>query len=181
MLFKETRIKGVYIIELEPRTDDRGFFVRNFCKKELAGVGIDFDLVQINRSFTKKAGTIRGLHFQKFPRQEGKIFQCLRGAVFSVAIDLREDSKTYGEWVSEELTEENKKMLLIPKGFASGIQTLADNCEIQYFVSEYYSGEYESGICFDDSAFNIKWPVKNPTLSEKDKSWPPFNKKPNGN
>lgn len=172
MKINKTKIDGVYVIELEPRIDERGFFVRNFCKKELAEAGIDYDIAQINRSMTKNKGTIRGMHFQKYPKEESKIFQCLHGAIYYVAIDLRENSQTFGQWVAQELGEDNKKMILVPQGCASGFQTLTDNCEVQYWVSEFYSPEYEGGVRFDDPVFNIKWPIPNPILSDKDKNWP---------
>lgn len=172
MRFHKTKIDGLYIIELEPYTDERGDFVRVFCQKELAKIGIEFKIGQVNQSLTKKKGTIRGMHFQRPPKAEDKIVQCIRGAIYDVAIDLRDDSPTYGQWVAEELTEENKKMFLIPKGFAHGFQTWVDNSEVQYFMSEFYSPEHSSGVRWNDSFFNIKWPIENPILSEKDKNWP---------
>lgn len=172
MKFKKTKIEGLYIIELEPYVDERGDFVRVFCQKELAEIGIEFKIAQINQSLTKKRGTIRGMHFQKPPKAEDKIVRCLRGAIYDVAIDLRQDSSTYGQWLAQELTEDNKKMFLIPKGVAHGLQTLVDNCEVQYFMSEFYSPEHSSGVYWNDQFFNIKWPIKNPILSEKDKNWP---------
>ncbi len=171
MKFKETKIKGLYIIEPEIHFDERGYFARIFCKQELSKTGIDFNIVQVDRSLNKKRGIIRGMHFQKSPKAEDKIIQCIKGKIYDVAIDLRQDSPTYGEWVAEELSEENKKTLLIPKGFAHGFQTLADSCEILYFMSEFYSPQYESGVRWNDPFFNIKWPIKNPILSEKDKNW----------
>jgi dTDP-4-dehydrorhamnose 3,5-epimerase len=171
MKFEETKLKGLYIIELEPKIDERGYLVRAFCEEELRKNGLQFTIVQTNQTLTKKKGTIRGMHFQKPPRAEDKIVQCLKGIIFDVVIDLRENSSTYGQWVAEELTEDNKKMFLIPKGFAHGFQTLTDNCEIQYLMSEFYSPEQASGVRWNDPLFNIKWPIKNPVLSEKDKTW----------
>lgn len=156
----------------ELRIDERGFFTRVFCKGELSKEGLPFNIVQANMSFTKKRGTIRGMHFQKHPKAEIKIVQCIKGAVYDVAIDLRKGSSTYGKWVGQELTEDNKKMFLIPKGFAHGFQSLKDNSKILYFVSEFYSPKYESGVRWNDPFFNIKWPIKNPIFSEKDKNWP---------
>lgn len=172
MIFKKTKIKSLYIIEPESKKDERGNFVRIFCEEELAKKGLAFDIKQINQSLTKKRGTIRGMHFQKEPKSEGKIVQCLKGEIYDVAADLREDSQTYGQWVAQELTENNKKMFFIPKGFAHGFQTLSDNCEVQYFMSEFYSPEYSDGVRWDEPIFKIKWPIKNPILSEKDKDWP---------
>ena len=172
MIFKKTEINNVYIIEPELKQDERGYFARFFCKKELAENDLIYDIVQINQSFTKQMGTIRGMHFQKSPKAEDKIVQCIKGAIYDVAIDLRGGSPTYGKWVAEELTEENKKMLLIPKGCAHGFQTLMDNCRIQYFVSEFYSPEHQGGVRFDDPFLNIEWPIENPFLLERDKNWP---------
>jgi dTDP-4-dehydrorhamnose 3,5-epimerase len=172
MKFKETKIKGLYLIEPEPKNDKRGYLMRTFCQKELKNIGLQFKIVQATQTLTKKKNTIRGMHFQKAPKAEAKIVQCLRGAIYDVAVDLRSNSPTYGKWLAEELSEKNKKMLLIPKGFAHGFQTLADNCEIQYFMSEFYSTKSASGLRFNDPSLNIKWPLKNPILSEKDHNWP---------
>jgi len=172
MKFHETKIKGVFVIEPELKKDKRGYFFRAFCKKEIKnGLKINFDVVQINRSLTKKKGTIRGLHYQKLPYQEDKITQCVRGEIYVVILDLRKNSFAFGKWASFIIGEKNKKMLLVPKGCAVGIQTLTNNCELLYYTSEYYAPEYYSGIRWDDPAFKIKWPIKTPFLSEKDKNW----------
>lgn len=165
-------MEGLYIIEPELKIDERGYFARIFCRKELAKIGLNFEIVQMNRSLTEKKGTIRGMHFQKPPKVEDKIIQCLKGVIYDVAIDLRKNSLTFGQWMAVELSEENKKMFFIPKGFAHGFQTLTDNCTISYFMSEFYSPKYEGGVRWNDPFFNIKWPIKNPILSEKDKNWP---------
>lgn len=172
MKFTKTKIDGLYVIELEPRNDERGYFARNFCKKELLDNKIDYEIAQINRALTKNKGTIRGMHFQKPPKEESKIFQCIKGAIFYVAIDLRKDSPTYMEWFGEELNSENKKMILVPKSFASGYQTLEDETEVQYTSSEFYAPECESGIRFDDPSINISWPMEATFVSDKDKNWP---------
>lgn len=177
MILKETKIKGLYIIEAELKTDERGYFSKIFCKEEFFKQGLDFDIVQANQSLTKKRGTIRGMHFQKDQKAEDKIVQCLKGSIYDVVIDLRKNSPTYGQWVSEELTENDKKMFLIPKGLAHGFQTLVNDCEVQYFMSEFYSPDYASGVRWDDPYLNIKWPLENPFLSEKDKNWPLIQKK----
>ena len=171
MKFHKTKINGLYVIELEPYIDERGYFVRVFCKKEFAKIGLKFEIVQINRSSNLKKGTLRGMHFQKPPKAEDKIVQCLKGAIYDVAIDLRQGSKTFGQWIAVELTEENRKMFFIPKGFAHGFQSLRDNSEILYFMSEFYSPEQVRGVRWDDPFFNIKWPIENPILSERDKNW----------
>ena len=177
MIFYKTKIDGLYIIKLEPKMDERGHLTRIFCQEELKKNGLEFKIVQASQTLTKKKGTIRGMHFQKEPKTEDKIVLCLKGAIYDVAVDLRKNSSTYGQWVAEELTEENKKMLFVPKGFAHGFQTLTDNCEMQYFMSEFYSPEHASGVRWDDPFFSVPWPIKNPTLSEKDKNWPLINSK----
>lgn len=177
MIFHKTKIKDLYIIEPELKSDERGYFARIFCKKELAKIGVDFDIVQINKSLNRKKGIVRGMHFQKPPKSEDKIVQCISGAIYDVAVDLRENSETFGQWIGVELSKENKKMLLIPKGFAHGFQSLEDNSEILYFLSEFYSPEYESGVRYNDPFLNIKWPIENPFLLERDKSWPLIRKR----
>lgn len=173
MIFTKTKIEGLYVIEPELKRDERGYFARIFCKDEiLKATGLDFDIKQANKSLTNKMGTIRGMHFQKEPKAEVKIVQCLKGEIYDVVVDLRKDSKTYGQWVSEKLTEDNKKMFFVPKGCAHGFQTLVDDCELSYFMSEFYSKEDAVGVRWDDPLLNIKWPIKNSFLSEKDKNWP---------
>lgn len=172
MIFHKTKIDGLYIIEPELKSDKRGYFARIFCEKELVKNRIHFKIVQINRSLNKKKGTIRGMHFQKWPKAEGKIVQCIQGAIYDVAVDLRKNSPTYGKWVAIELNEKNKKMFLIPKGFAHGFQSLTNNCEILYFMSKFYCPDYSSGVRWNDPLFSIKWPIDNPIISEKDKNWP---------
>ncbi len=174
MIFKKTKIEGVFIIEPELKKDSRGYFARIFAKEELKKAGIDFSIVHINKSLSKEKGVIRGMHYQKAPRQEDKIIQCLAGKIFDVALDLRRGSKTYGQWVGQTLDAKNRKMLLVPKGCAHGFQTLEKNCLIEYFVTEYYSSSHELGIRHNDSFFKIKWPIKNAILSEKDRNWPDF-------
>lgn len=171
MKITKTKLNEVCIIDLEPKGDSRGYFVRVFAREELQKKGIDFNIVHINESKTLKKGTIRGLHFQKKPKQESKIIRCLKGEIFDVAVDLRETSKTYGQWFGQVLNENNNKLLLIPEGFAHGFQALTNNCIIQYYVSEYYSPPHEQGIRWNDPLINIKWPISKPTLSEKDNSW----------
>lgn len=172
MKFRKTKIKEVYIIEPEPKKDERGCFARIFCQAELEKQDLDFKIVQANHSFTKKKGTIRGIHFQKKPKTEDKIIQCQRGKIYNAVVDLREDSESYLQWLAVELSEDNKKMILVPKGCANGFQALTDNCEILYFMSEFYSPDHASGVRWDDSSLKIPWPIQNPFLSEKDRNWP---------
>lgn len=172
MNIKKTAIEGVAIIDLEPRVDERGYFSRVFCKEELEKAGISFDIVQINRSLSIKKGMIRGLHYQRTPFEEGKIVQCLRGEIFDVALDLRKESKTYGQWVGVRLSEENKRLLVVPKGCAHGFQALTANCVVEYFVSQFYTPGSEAGVRWNDPAFGIPWPIATPILSRKDEAWP---------
>ncbi len=174
MLFTETNIKGVYSIHPELKKDIRGYFTRIYCKNELSNTSLRLHIVQINQSCSLHAGTIRGLHVQKAPFAEDKLVQCLKGSVFDVVVDLRVKSKTYGKWIGEVLSEKNKKMMFVPKGCAHGYQTLENNSIIQYAVSAYYTPKAEFGIRWDDSYFQIKWPIKKVVLSEKDSSWKNF-------
>lgn len=170
MIIKKTKIDGVYIIEPELKKDNRGYFTRIFCQKELKD--IRFNVVQINRSMTLKKGTIRGPHMQKYPRGEEKLVQCIRGSIFDVAIDVRKNSKTYGQWVGNVLSLQNNKMSYIPKEIIHGFQALEDNTIVQYPVSEYYYPESVIGIRWNDPYFNIKWPIKKVIVSDIDASWP---------
>jgi dTDP-4-dehydrorhamnose 3,5-epimerase len=172
MIFKKTKFKGMLIIEPEYKSDERGYFARIFCQEELNKLGINFDIAQINHSFNNQAGTIRGLHFQKSPKTEDKIVQCVSGAIYDVVVDLRKDSLTYGQWFGKELTEKNKHLFLVPKGFAHGFQTLTDGVLLQYFMSEAYSNEHASGVRWNDPLFNINWPLNPTVISEKDRQWP---------
>lgn len=172
MIYTKTAIEGVYIIDPQPRGDSRGYFMRVFAKEELQKEGVDYSIVQANRSLTGEKGTIRGLHYQIAPMQEDKIVQCLQGSIFDVALDIRPNSSTYGKWVGEVLSAENKRMLLVPKGFAHGFQTLEENCLVEYFVSQYYSPQDERGIRWNDPFHKIAWPIRDAIVSEKDANWP---------
>jgi len=174
MIFHKTKIDGLYLIEPELRTDERGYFGRFFCKEEFMRAGIPLEIAQINRSFTGRRGTLRGLHYQTAPKWEAKVVGCLRGATYNVAVDLRKSSPTFSAWQAFELTEENKNMLYTPKGFANGFQALTDDCELLYFMSEFYSPEQATGVRYDDPKLNIAWPIAKPILSEKDRNLPPL-------
>ena len=171
MKFIETPLKGAYIIELEPIEDERGFFARSFCKEEFKRHGIEFEVAQCNISYNKKKGTLRGMHYQAPPHEEGKLVSCIKGAICDVIIDLRPDSPTYCKWFAVELTAKNYKMLYVPKGFAHGFQTLEDNTVVFYQMSEFYHPECARGVRWNDPAFGIEWPISNPIMSEKDKSF----------
>ena len=171
MLFKETIISGVYIIELEKKYDERGFFARTWCKNEFKEQGLESELAQCNLSYNKKCGTLRGMHYQIDPYGETKLISCISGAIYDVIIDLRKDSPTYEKWYSVELTAENGLMLYIPKGIAHGFQTLKDKTSVFYQMSEFYHPESARGIRWDDVKFNIKWPIAEKIISEKDQSY----------
>jgi len=171
MIFNKTEIEGLYVIETELKSDERGYFSEIFTCEKFLKEGLSFSAERLAQSLTKKRGTIRGIHFQKEPKAEIKIVQCLKGAIYDVAIDLRPNSLTYRKWFAQELSEKNKKLFFIPKGFAHGFQTLTGNCQVQYLISGSYSPENAGGVRWNDPLFNIKWPIKKPTLSEKDKSW----------
>jgi len=172
MKFTETPLKGAWVIDLEPRGDERGYFARAFCRKEFEAHGIDPAVVQSNVSFSKHAGTLRGMHFQKAPAEETKLVRCLTGALLDVIIDNRPDSPTFRQHFAVELTPENKRMLFVPRGFAHGFQTLKDDTEMLYMVSEYYTPEAEAGLRHDDPAFGIDWPLPVSVISDKDAAWP---------
>lgn len=171
MKFTETELKGAYIVELEPIQDERGFFCRSWCQKEFSERGLTSNLVQCNISFNLKKGTLRGMHYQAKPHEEAKLVRCTMGAIYDVIIDIRPESLTFKQWVAVELTPENRKMLYIPEGFAHGFQTLEDNTEVFYQMSEFYHPESARGLRWNDPAFGIKWEIENLTTSSKDKSY----------
>lgn len=174
MIFNETKLKGAYVIDIEPIEDERGFFARSWCKNEFEKYGLNSSLVQCNISFNKKRGTLRGMHYQVPPFEEDKIVRCTKEAIYDVIIDLRPESETYNQWISVELTSENRKMIYIPKGFAHGFQTLKDNTEVFYQMSEFYHPECARGLRYNDMGFRIKWPIENKIISEKDKKYGDF-------
>ncbi len=167
-----TPIAGCYRVQLDLRGDARGYFVRVFDLETLRGIDPSFSVVQVNRSLTGARGAIRGLHFQRAPKAEDKLIQCLRGTIFDVAVDIRPDSPTYRRWVAAELSAENKELLLVPKGCAHGFQTLSEDCLVEYFVTEFYSPQHEGGMHWNDPALGIQWPLPCTMTSEKDAAWP---------
>ncbi len=168
MKFIETPLKGAYVVEMEPFSDDRGFFGRAFCAKEFAEAGLAKDLVTVYDSWNKKAGTMRGIHYQLPPDAETKMVRCSRGAVYDVILDLRKDSPTFLRSFGAELTQENRRMLYVPKQFGHAFITLEDNTEVLYFVDEFYSPRYERGLRWNDPKFGIEWPCEPTVISEKD-------------
>jgi len=168
MIFKALPLYGSYIIELERKQDERGFFARAWCKNEFSTRGLSSEFVQFNISYNFKKGTLRGIHYQIEPHQEDKIVRCTKGAVYDVIIDIRPESPTYKKWFSVEISAENYFMLYIPKGFAHGFQTLTDNTELYYQMSEYYHQECAHGIRWNDPEFKIDWPLKPTVISKND-------------
>lgn len=172
MKLNKTEINGVFEVEPQVFGDNRGWFCETYSKKEFEKVGIKADFVQDNRSFSAKKGTLRGLHCQKAPMSQAKLISCIKGKILDVAVDIRKGSPTYMKYVAVELSEENKKMLFIPKGCLHGFLTLTDNVEIAYKVDEFYSPENDRSIRFDDSKIGVEWGISEPILSEKDKKAP---------
>ncbi|MEQ1675568.1 MAG: dTDP-4-dehydrorhamnose 3,5-epimerase [Chitinophagaceae bacterium] len=172
MRFSETPLKGSYIIELTPFADTRGWFARTFCKNEFAQIGHSKEWVQLNHSFTNSKGAIRGMHFQYPPHTEIKMVRCIAGAVFDVIIDIRKDSDTFLQYFGAELSAQNKRMLYIPDGFAHGFQTLADNTELIYHHTAFYTPAAEGGIRYNDPKVGIDWILPDAEISERDKEHP---------
>lgn len=174
MLFTETKLKGAYIIDLERREDERGFFARSWCAEEFENLGLNTRLVQCNVSFNVKKGTLRGMHYQVEPYPEAKVVRCTIGAIYDVIVDLRSDSPTFRQWVGVELSVENRRALYIPEGFAHGFQTLMDNTEVFYQMSEFFHPECARGVRWDDPAFGIEWPTDDRIVSVRDQDYPEF-------
>lgn len=174
MIFHPLSIEGAFFIEIEPIEDERGFFARGFCSDEFKKHGLKTDYIQCNYSYNKKAGTLRGMHFQSPPFEEVKLVRCIKGAVYDVVLDLRESSPTFKQWASVELSESNRSMIYIPRGCAHGYQTLRDYSEVFYQVSAPYSHRHSHEVRYNDAAFGIEWPIESPILSEKDCYAPDF-------
>lgn len=177
MIFRETYLKGAFVIEVEKLNDDRGFFGRLWCKEQFDNHGLNTNLVQSNVSLSQNKGTLRGMHFQKHPFQETKLVRCTRGAVYDVIIDLRPESDTFKKWFGIELSEENHKMIYVPENFAHGFLTLKDNSEVYYLVTQFYNKSAEYGVRWDDPEFDIKWPAMINEISDKDAQHPNFDLK----
>jgi len=175
LIFSEGGLAGSWVIDLERRADERGYFARGFCRTEFGDRGLVTDFVQANIARTAHKGTIRGLHFQVAPAQEAKLVRCGRGALWDVIVDLRSDSITYLNWYGLELSDTNGRQIYVPEGCAHGYQTLVDDTEVSYLVSTCYSPTHERGIRWDDPLFNIQWPiVSTADVSLKDRAWPDF-------
>jgi dTDP-4-dehydrorhamnose 3,5-epimerase len=172
MQFLETPLSGVWVIEVEPIADERGFFARSFCREEFAARGLNPNLVQCNISFNKACGTLRGMHWQAAPHGEAKLVRCTMGRIYDVALDLRHDSPSFLQWFAVELTAQNRKMLYLPEGCAHGLQTLEDNSEVFYQMSTEFHGPSARGARFDDPIFGIVWPLPITVISAKDAALP---------
>lgn len=169
-------MKGAFIIDIEPREDERGFFARSWCEDEFKEHELNPHLVQCNISFNKKRGTLRGMHYQAEPYAEAKLVRCTMGAIYDVIIDLRQNSATFKNWFGVELTAENRRALYVPKGFAHGFQTLEDNCEVFYQMSEFFYSESAYGVSWNDPAFGIEWPKDRRIISSRDQAYSIFQK-----
>lgn len=169
MKITETKLNGVFVLEPIVYQDHRGFFMESYNKQKFHDQGLDLDFVQDNHSLSVQAGTLRGLHYQLHPKAQSKLVRVISGAILDVVVDIRINSPTFGEWIAVELSDTNKKQLLVPKGFAHGFCTLVPNTQVFYKVDEYYSPEHDRGILWNDPSIGIAWPTSNPILSDKDK------------
>jgi dTDP-4-dehydrorhamnose 3,5-epimerase len=177
IIFKETKLKGAFVVEPERFEDERGFLARSFSLREFEARGVNARLVECNISFNRRKHTVRGMHFQSAPHAQAKLVRCTAGAIHDVIIDLRPDSETYAQWVGAELTAENRRMLYVPEGFAHGFQTLADDTEVFYQVSGFYAPQAAGGVRWDDPAFGIDWPepdARRVVINERDGTYPDF-------
>lgn len=172
MRFAATKLPDAYIIDVDKREDERGFFARVWCRREFHDHGIEIDALQGNLSVNRRRGTLRGLHYQAAPHQEGKLVRCTHGAIYDVIVDIRPESPAFRQWIGVELTAASCRMLYAPKGFAHGYQTLTDDAEVSYLVSQYYQPDAGRGLRYDDPALRISWPLPVTQISAQDRSWP---------
>lgn len=176
MKFVATPLVGVYVIEVEPLADERGFFARTWCEQEFREHGLNPALAQCSISFNKRRGTVRGMHYQAEPHEETKLVRCVRGAMYDVLVDLRRDSASFMQWYGAVLNADNRRMLYVPSGVAHGFQTLEDDTEVSYQISEFFHPESARGVRWDDPAFGITWPEAVSVISERDRSYPDFSR-----
>lgn len=167
-----TKLLGLIIIEPDVHGDNRGFFMESYSRAKFSELGIKHEFVQDNHSLSVETGVLRGLHYQLNPKAQTKLVRVASGAIYDVAVDIRKDSHTFGQWVGVILSEDNKRQLLVPQGFAHGFCTIVPNTQVLYKVDEYYSPEHDRGILWSDPALNIDWPTSNPILSDKDQKHP---------
>jgi len=178
MTFTATSLEGVVEIQLQPHSDERGFFARTWCQREFDEQGLNSKLVQCSLSFNTRKGTLRGMHYQAPPHAEAKLVRCSRGALYDVVIDLRPDSPTYKQWIAVLLTADERNMVYVPEGCAHGFLTLADETEVFYQMSEFYDPEAARGVRWNDPAFQIVWPAPIALISERDQGYPDFEHMP---
>ncbi|OLE53303.1 MAG: dTDP-4-dehydrorhamnose 3,5-epimerase [Acidobacteria bacterium 13_1_20CM_3_53_8] len=174
MIFTETRLKGAYIIEPERMEDERGFFALSWSEREFKAHGLDARLLECNISFNMRRGTLRGMHYQVAPHAQAKLVRCTRGAIYDVAVDLRPESETFKQWVAVELSARNCLQFYIPAGLAHGFQTLEDETEISYQMSEVYAPKCAGGVRWNDTAFSIEWPEMERIITDRDAQYPDF-------
>jgi dTDP-4-dehydrorhamnose 3,5-epimerase len=172
MRITESRLRGAFVVEVERHEDERGYFARTFCREEFERAGLKALVEQCSTSFNRRRGTLRGLHFQIAPAAEHKLVRCTRGRIYDVIVDLRPDSPTAYQWLGVELSEENGRALYVPAGFAHGFQTLVDEAEVFYQISEPYRPDLARGVRWDDPRLAIQWPVSDPILSARDRALP---------
>lgn len=172
MIFNAAPLLGVYTVDLEKREDERGFFARVFCRREFEAHGLETQFVQMNSSLSTKRGVLRGLHFQRPPAAEVKLVRCIKGALFDFVVDLRPDSPTFRQWFGKELSESNRTMMYVPRGFGHAFVTLSDETEVMYLVSDFYSPAHEGGLRYDDPDLSVSLPVAVTERSHKDQTWP---------
>jgi dTDP-4-dehydrorhamnose 3,5-epimerase len=174
MTFQETKLSGVFEIQLERKSDERGFFARSWCRQEFESTGLNSKLVQCSLSFNIRKGTLRGIHYQAAPRPETKLVRCTRGAIYDVVVDLRRESPTFKQWIGATLTAGNRQMLYVPEGCGHGFLTLEDETEVFYQMSEFYHPDLARGVRWSDPAFGIAWPSEVEQISERDRMYPDF-------
>ena len=174
MKFTELKIPGAFLVELEPRTDERGFFARSFCMREFEAHGLNPNVEQCNVSYSLQRGTLRGLHIQRAPHEETKLVRCTRGRLYDVIVDLRKESPTYCRWIGVELDADSRRAVYVPRGCAHGFQTLEPDSEAFYQVSAFYSQEFELGYRWNDPSFQIEWPLDDAVLSDRDRAHKDF-------
>jgi dTDP-4-dehydrorhamnose 3,5-epimerase len=174
MVFRETKLKGAFIIDIEPREDERGFFARSLCGNEFSAQGLNASMVQMNLGFSHRKGTLRGMHFQTPPFAEVKLIRCTRGTIYDVIIDVRPQSPTHAQWYGVELSDQNRRMVYAPEGFAHGYITLADDTEMVYQTTQFFSKDHATGVRYNDPAFHIDWPFPAEVISEQDGNWPDY-------
>ena len=174
MIFTETELPGVFLLELEMLEDERGFFARSFCVEEFAARGLHAHFPQANISFNRARGTLRGMHYQAEPKAEPKVVRCTQGSIFDVAVDLRANSRTHCGWTGHELSAQNRRALYVPSGCAHGFVTLEENCEVHYLMGEVYDADLARGVRWNDPAFAIDWPLLPQVISARDAAYPDF-------